>query len=206
MVNTLVTWSVNGTVVDTARNFTSIEHNKLIFSRVTTFDSGEYTCSLVVTSTQSFISVDDPKLSAVKVISVQSNVTITILFSFYNRSFFTVPSPTVTIAKHPNGKLYPGINLTLTCTVMLSTDVNNNEIVTIKWSSDQAIPRERYSLTDTEKGPGNIYSRNFTVGPLAEHDNGTFTCTGTISRGTISEHSVNISITPEGWHHSLKIN
>ena len=76
--------------------------------------------------------------------------------------------------------LYAGTGLTLTCTVMLDPNVDNSEMVTTEWSGLQDIPEERYSVTGTS-GSGSTYTDNLTISPLADQDNGTYTCIVTVT-------------------------
>ena len=79
--------------------------------------------------------------------------------------------------------LYAGTGLTLICTVTLDPNVDNNERVMTEWSGLQNIPEERYSVTDIS-GSGSTYTRNLIISPLAEWDDGTYTCTVTVTGGS----------------------
>ena len=79
--------------------------------------------------------------------------------------------------------LYVGTSLTLTCTVTLDPNVDNGENITTEWSGPRDISGERYSET-AASGSGSTYTGSLTIGPLADQDDGTYTCTGTITGGT----------------------
>ena len=75
--------------------------------------------------------------------------------------------------------LYAGTGLTLTCTVTLDPNVDNGERVMTEWSGLQDIPEERYSVTGAS-GSGSTYTDSLTISPLADQDDGTYTCTVTV--------------------------
>ena len=76
--------------------------------------------------------------------------------------------------------LYVGSSLTLTCTVTLDPNVDNNETINISWSVPSYISRERYLVTNTT-GSGGVYTSNLTFTSLVHEDNGTYTCTGIVT-------------------------
>ena len=79
--------------------------------------------------------------------------------------------------------LYAGTGLTLTCTVTLDPNVDNGERVMTEWSDLQDIPEERYSVTGAS-GSGSTYTDSLTISPLADQDDGTYTCTVTVTGGS----------------------
>ena len=81
------------------------------------------------------------------------------------------------------GPLYAGTGLTLTCTVTLDSNVDSGESVETSWSGPRAIPGERYSVTDAS-GSGGSYIDSLTISPLADQDDGTYTCTVTVTEGS----------------------
>ena len=78
--------------------------------------------------------------------------------------------------------LYAGTGLTLTCTVTLDPNVDNGERVMTEWSGLQDIPEERYSFTNAS-GSGSTYTGSLTISPLADQDDGTYTCNVTVTGG-----------------------
>ena len=78
--------------------------------------------------------------------------------------------------------LYAGTSLTLTCTVTLDLNVDNGERVMTEWSDPRDISGERYSVT-AAGGSGSTYTGSLTISPLADQDDGTYTCTGTVTGG-----------------------
>ena len=81
------------------------------------------------------------------------------------------------------GTLYAGTSLTLTCTVTLDSNVDSGESVETSWSGLQDIPEQRYSVTGAS-GSGGSYSHSLTISPLADQDDGTYTCTVTVTGGS----------------------
>ena len=79
--------------------------------------------------------------------------------------------------------LYAGTGLTLTCTVTLDPNVDSGESVMTEWSGLQDIPEERYSVTGASSS-GSTYTDSFTISPLADQDDGTYTCTMTVTGGS----------------------
>ena len=79
--------------------------------------------------------------------------------------------------------LYVGTSLTLTCTVTLDPNVDNGENITTEWSGPKDISGGRYAVT-AASGSGSTYTGSLTISPLADQDDGTYTCTGTVTGGT----------------------
>ena len=91
-----------------------------------------------------------------------------------------MPVPDVTVAAAYTTPLYVGSNLTLTCDVTLDPNVDNDETVTTSWSGPNDITGERHLATATS-GSGSTYTSSLRISPLADQDNGTFTCTGIVT-------------------------
>ena len=68
---------------------------------------------------------------------------------------------------------YAGSSLTLTCTVTLDPNVDNDENVTASWSGPSDISGERY-LISVASGSGSTYTSNLTISSLVDQDNGTY--------------------------------
>ena len=79
--------------------------------------------------------------------------------------------------------LYAGTSLTLTCTVTLDSNVDSRERVETSWSGLHDIPEQRYSVTGAS-GSGSSYTGSFTISPLADQDDGTYTCTVIVTGGS----------------------
>ena len=95
----------------------------------------------------------------------------------------SVPHPGVDVTLNHTAPLYAGTGLTLTCTVTLDPNVDNGERVMTEWSGLQDIPEERYSVTGAS-GSGSTYTDSLTISPLADQDDGTYTCTVAVTGGS----------------------
>ena len=98
--------------------------------------------------------------------------------------------------------LYAGTSLTLICIVTLDSNVDSGERVETSWSGLQDIPEQRYSVTGAS-GSGGSYTDSLTISPLADQDDGTFTCTVTVTGGSNvlqATASDEIIITVNGEH------
>ena len=82
-----------------------------------------------------------------------------------------------------NGALYAGTSLTITCYVTLDSSVNNNELVSTNWTGLGHVPLDRVSTTPVIRVINSSYTSTLTISPLADQDDGTFTCTGTVTAG-----------------------
>ena len=89
-----------------------------------------------------------------------------------------VPQPGVAVTANRATTLYAGTGLTLTYTVILDSNVDNGESVETTWSGLYDIPEQRYSVT------GGSYTGSLTISPLADQDDGTYTCTVTVTGGS----------------------
>ena len=88
----------------------------------------------------------------------------------------------MSVAANRTTPLYAGTGLTLTCTATLDSNVDSGETVETSWSGLQDIPEQRYSVTGT-RGSGGSYTGSLTISLLADQDDGTYTCTVTVTGG-----------------------
>ena len=171
----------------------------LIFSPLTTSDTGTYTYTLTITTPQTHLTVQGPVESEKEVISVQSKVhSIPHVMDMISLSP-SVPQPSVDVTLSRIAPLYAGTSLTLTCTVTLDPNVNNNERVVTEWSGPQSIPEGRYSVTPAMRESASSYTGSLIISPLADqNDNDTYTCTVIVTGGTNvqpANNSDNVMIT-----------
>ena len=102
-----------------------------------------------------------------------------------------MPPPDVKLYLRPE-PFYAGTTLTLTCTVSVDPNVNNNEKVVIEWTPAQD---GRISVDTTVRVSNNSYESSLTINPLAKEDSGIFVCMGIIIGGSSSVTGTsNISI------------
>ena len=123
------------------------------------------------------------------------HVSMNITFCSY---VITVPAPDVVVTATYATPLYVGSNLTLTCTVTLDPNVDNDETVTTSWNGPNHISGKRY-LVDNASNSDRRYTSSLTINPIVQKDSGTYICTG-IVRGE-NEQQVTASA-----NHTLSIN
>ena len=90
---------------------------------------------------------------------------------------YPVPELDVDVDLSYSTTLYAGTELTLTCTVTVTPSLDNGERVVTKWSGPD-ISGNRFSDTNASAS-GSTYSGSLTISPLADWDDGTYTCTAT---------------------------
>ena len=114
--------------------------------------------------------------------------------------YIIVPNPAVDVTLSHSSPRYAGTGLTLTCTVTLDPNVDNGERIMTEWGGFQNIPEERYSITGASSS-GSTYTGALTISPLADQDDGAYTCIVTVTGGSYVQHatsSENITITVMG--------
>ena len=119
-----------------------------------------------------------------------------LLFASFTYSPSLVPQPIVVVTANSTGTLYAGTSLTLSCTVILDSSVDNSESVVTEWSGLQSIPEYRYSATDAMRESGSMYSGSLTISPLADHDDGIYACNVTVTGGV----NVQSATTSDDYH------
>ena len=100
----------------------------------------------------------------------------------------SVPQPGVGITLSHTAPLYAGTSLTLVCNVALDVNVDNGERVMTEWIGLHDIPEERYSVTGTH-GSGSTYTDSLTISPLANQDDGIYTCTVRVTGETYNQQA-----------------
>ena len=119
-----------------------------------------------------------------------------------------VPQPDVAITLSHTAPLYAGTSLTLTCTVTLDPNVNNNERVVTEWNGPRQIAGDRYSVTPAMRRPHSSYSGSLAISPLTDQDDGMYTCTAKVTGGanvqSATAHGA-VTITVMGEYNSLCI-
>ena len=101
--------------------------------------------------------------------------------------------------------LFAGTGLTISCTVTLDSSVDNDEAVSTHWSGLDHIPPERYSVTPAMRGSDGSYTGTLTISPLAEGDDGTLSCTGSVTGRTESQSANSTNITVAGKYSILSV-
>ena len=153
----------------------------LTLDPVRTSDAGQYTCRASVVIASVSVNVSGQSSSTLTVKSELMYVFIIHVYVWYPHP--SVPPPDVTVTLNSTPPLYAGTGLTLTCTVTLDPNVDNGERVVTEWSGPRDISGDRYSVTGTS-GSGSSYTDSLTISPLADLDDGTYTCTVTVTGGS----------------------
>ena len=68
----MITWSVNGSEIDTSGIEIKNISDTLTFTHLTTSDSGSYVCRLSIPTTEMFVTSESPKQSEEQIIIIQS--------------------------------------------------------------------------------------------------------------------------------------
>ena len=89
----------------------------------------------------------------------------------------------MTVTLNSTSLLYTGTGLSLKSTVTLDPNVDNGERVVTEWSGPRDISGDRYSVTGVS-GSGSTYTDSLTISPLADLDDGIYTCTVTVTGGS----------------------
>ena len=119
-----------------------------------------------------------------------------------------VPQPDVAITLSHTAPLYAGTSLTLTCTVTLDPNVNNDESVVTEWNGPRQLEGDRYSVTPAMRESDSSYNGSLVVSPLTVLDDSMYTCTATVTGGanvqSVTAHGA-VTITVMGEYNSLCI-
>ena len=76
----------------------------------------------------------------------------------------------------------------------LDPNVDNGERVVTKWNGPMDISGERYS-TIPASGSGTTYTSSLTIRPLADQDDGTYTCNVTVTGRSNTQQATASNIT-----------
>ena len=105
-----------------------------------------------------------------------------------------MPQTSLVVSYNQSGPLFAGTTLTLTCTLSTNYGIDNDEAVSTNWSGLDHIPPERYSVTPAMRGSDGSYTGTLTLSPLAEGDDCTLSCTGTVTGGTESQSDTDTAV------------
>ena len=79
----------------------------------------------------------------------------------------------------------------------LHPNVDNGEIVGMKWLDPRSLPRNQYSQTGLHKA-GRIYTRNITISPILDRHSGRYQCLALVSGRNVkqatSTSTINITV------------
>ena len=172
-------------MIATAMNFT-LTHT---LDPVRTSHAGQYICSASIIIASVSVNVSS-QIVTILTVQSKSDYKHLLMYVCYISTMTElivtpplVPQPGVDVTLSRSDPLYAGTDLTLTCTVTLDPNVDNGERVITEWSGLQDIQEERYSVTGAS-GSGNTYTDSLTISPLADQDDGTYSCMVTVSGGS----------------------
>ena len=111
----------------------------------------------------------------------------------------------MSVSLNRSGTLFAGTGLTISCTVILDSSVDNDETVSTNWSGLDHIPPDRYSVTPAMRGSDGSYTGTLTLSPLAEGDDGKLSCIGTVTGGTERQSASNTTITVAGKYSIVSV-
>ena len=174
-----LTCSVSGTSVPTYqwRKDGSViqgETTELLSSPLRLSDAGQYTCEVTVNS---MTLTDD------KNVVIMSKISKLVHCVYYSLSLLCplVPPPTsVTITSDPVSPIRPvGSDVTLTCTVVLSTAVSVEVDVSTAWTGPDGL--ETINNAHSVIGSTTTYTSKAMINSFGRDQSGNYTCTATVS-------------------------
>ena len=121
-------------------------------------------------------------------------------------TFYTVPSPNVTITTDTTDNFTRGTERYITCTITLTPPSPMSTNVTLEWRQD-GVTFDNSSdrvIEGAVQQYGNTHSSTITFSPLNTTDTGTYECVGTISNKVEDDYIINstntgsLSLTVEG--------
>ena len=169
-----------------------IVNSTITFRAISTSQAGLYIC----TASLYGCIISYHNISSTLSVVVQSKLwlfhySLQIHKNLFDSPLLSVPPPGVTIHPSHPPPYYSGTALNISCSIILDPNVNNNELVYISWSGLDHIPGDEYSITHALRRSANSYMSFLTISPLADGDDGTFTCTGTVMGNTTNQSASN---------------
>ena len=165
-------WFKNNTVVSGKTQST------LSFSSLSLSDAGQYRCDVTVSST--LLSQPVMNMSNTHDLTLQSKYNSSLMISYLivNLTHLVPPPTAVTVIASPNGTIFTGSSLTLTCTIELAeaVDITVNTV----WSGP---PGTQFTTTTSVATmmTATTYTSTATISSVETSDSGEYTCTATIS-------------------------
>ena len=175
-LNTTITyqWFKDNTMVSGETQST------LSFSSLSLSDAGQYRCDVTVSST--LLSQSIINMSNTQDLTLQSkyNSSLMICNIIVNLSPLVPPPSAVTVTASPNGTIFTGSSLTLTCSIELSEAVNITVTVNTVWSGP---PGTQFTTTTSvaTRMTATTYTSTATISSVETSDSGEYTCTATVN-------------------------
>ena len=152
----------------------------LSFSPLSLSDAGQYRCDVTVSST--LLSQSITKMSNTQDLTLQSkyNSSLMICNIIVNLTHLVPPPTAVTVTASPDGTIFTGSSLTLTCSIELSEAVNIAVTVNTVWSGP---PGTQFTPTTSvaTRMTATTYTSTATISSVETSDSGEYTCTATVS-------------------------
>ena len=151
----------------------------LSFSSLSLSDAGQYRCDVTVSST--LLSQPITKMSNTHDLTLQSKYNFSLMFCYLivELSHLVPPPTAVTVTASPDGTIFTGSSLTLTCSIELSEAVNIAVTVNTVWSG----PSGTQFTTTTSVASmltATTYTSTATISSVETSDSGEYTCTATV--------------------------
>ena len=152
----------------------------LSFSSLSLSDAGQYSCDVTVSST--LLSQPIAKMSNTWDLTLQSKYNFSLMFCYLivELSHSVPPLTAVTVTASPDGTIFTGSSLTLTCSIELSEAVNIAVTVNTVWSGP---PGTQFTTTTSVASmvTATTYTSTATISSVETSDSGEYTCTATVS-------------------------
>ena len=152
----------------------------LSFSSLSLSDAEQYRCRVIVSS--NLLSQSITKMSNTQDLTLQSkyNFSLMICYLIVVLSHLVPPPTAVTLTASPNGTIFTGSPLTLTCSIELSEAVNIAVTVNTVWSGP---PGTQFTTTTSVATTmtATTYTSTATISSVGTSDSGEYTCTATVS-------------------------
>ena len=152
----------------------------LSFSSLSLSDAGQYRCDVTVSST--LLSQPVMNMSNTLDLTLQSkyNSSLMICNIIVNFSHLVPPPTAVTVTASPNGTIFTGSSLTLTCSIELSEAVDIAVTVNTVWSGPSGAQFTTSTPVATRM-TATTYTSTATISSVGTSDSGEYTCTATVS-------------------------
>ena len=94
----------------------------------------------------------------------------------YVHTYIIVAAPTSVMVATPSSSLSTGDPLSLTCTIMLASEVVTDTSLEVVWT----LPNNSMIMASSS-GTGKSYTSSLSITSLTNSDTGTYTCTATLT-------------------------
>ena len=109
----------------------------------------------------------------------QSSSTLEVFITLYVSLLFVAPRPTATLSASPNGTIYSGSILLLTCTAQISAEIDTAVVVNITWRKSGVLlaNQGRTTVVSPTQVGAFVYQSTAEFSPVSQQlDSGLYTC------------------------------